>query len=245
MSGPYGYPPGFGAPPPKRTNRALWWAVGCAVALVLVVVVVAGVVLVRTLSPDGAAAPSGRTIASGAPSDCGSPGASSTVPITDRVTAGPLSFPVSAAPGWVSQSSQGFSQGAFTVGLEKRLAGQNWAAHAEVGLTAFQPKVPARLAAQRIMACMVAESTYTDYRSRLDGLTQPEAIIVDGVPATRVTGRILVSRAGLAIPGDVVTVVVIDSAPQAYFESDTPIGDDALAVVARQVFEQLKVARDV
>ncbi|GAA1085536.1 hypothetical protein GCM10009648_25680 [Tsukamurella spumae] len=64
-------------------------------------------------------------------------------------------------------------------------------------------------------------------------------------PGRRVTERVLVRKSGRSPERDLATVVVIDSARQAYFESDTPIGETASAAVAQQVFEQLKVARDV
>lgn len=224
----------------------LWWAIGGAVAVVLLVAVLAGALLVRmsgggpsTVAGPSSAAPSGGGGA------CGLPGPSSTTPITDRVVAGPVSFPVAAAPGWVPQRYQLFSPGAQSAGLRTEVPGHKWDAHAEIGLTTFAPKVSVAEAARRIIPCIVASSRYDSYRPRLEGLTEPEAITVDGVPASRVTGRILVSRPGLAIEGDVVTVVVIGAAPQAYFESDTPIGDTALAAVAQRIFEQLKVARDV
>lgn len=237
------YPPPPQAPPPARGNAGLWWGIGGgAVAVVLVVVFAA---LLMTRGPGGSSTVAGSPSSSGRASPCGLPGPSSTTTIGQRVVSGPVSFPVSAAPGWTPQRYQLFAPGAQAAGLRTTVPGHKWDAHVEVGLTTFAPKVPVAEAARRIIPCIVASSRYDSYRPRLEGLTEPEAITVDGVPAARVVGRILVSREGLAIAGDVVTVVVIDSAPQAYFESDTPIGDTALAAVAQQVFEQLKVARDV
>ncbi|BDH55698.1 hypothetical protein MTP03_06370 [Tsukamurella sp. PLM1] len=223
----------------------MWWAVGAAVVVVLLVAVIAAVLVVRSTGggSQAGAAPSSTSTATGR--TCGLPGPSSTTPIGERVVSGPVSFPVSAAPGWSPQRYQLFSPGAQSAGLRTPVPGHRWDAHAEIGLTTFSPKVSIHEAARRIIPCIVGSSRYDSYRPRLEGLTDPEPITVDGVPAARVTGRILVSRSGLAIAGDVVTVVVMDSAPQAYFESDTPIGDTALAAVANQIFEQLKVARDV
>ncbi|WP_156485805.1 hypothetical protein [Tsukamurella pseudospumae] len=239
---PYSPPP---VPPPRR-GPALWWVIGGAVALVVVVGVVATVLLVRSSgrgpSPSTVAAPSTSRTGSGG---CGMPGPGSTVPITERVVSGPLSFPVSAAPGWTAQRYQLFAPGAQTAGLRQKVPGHQWDAHAEIGQTTFAPKASAQDAARRIIPCIVASSRYDSYRPRLEGLTEPEAITVDGVPAARVTGRILVSRAGLDIAGDVLTVVVIASAPQTYFQSDSPIGDAALAAVVQNIFDHLKVARDV
>ncbi|NKY17296.1 hypothetical protein [Tsukamurella spumae] len=242
------YPPPHPPPhPPPRRGPGLWWAVGGAVALVLVVAVVAAVLLVRSPgrgpSPSTTvAAPSTSRAGSGG---CGVPGPGSTVPVTDRVVSGPLSFPVSAAPGWSPQRYQLFAPGAQTAGLRQQVPGHLWDTHAEIGQTTFAPKVSVRDAARRIIPCIVASSRYDSYRPRLEALTEPEAITVDGVPAARVTGRILVSRAGLDIAGDVLTVVVIASAPQTYFQSDSPIGDAALAAVVQNIFDHLKVARDV
>ncbi|MGZ9828589.1 hypothetical protein ACXYTP_16915 [Tsukamurella ocularis] len=235
-------PPPPAAPPPSRGNAGLWWAIGGAVLVLVLVAVLAVVALTARRGPSAetVAAPS-----SAADARCGIPGRSSRTPITDRVTAGPLSFPVSAAPGWEPQTGQAFSHGAEAVGLVQEVVAGVWQAHVEVGLTAFAPKLPAAVAAQRILACLADESAYTSYRPQLAGVNDAEAVTVDGVPAARVSARLLVERGGLPFPGDLVTVVVIDSAPQAYFESDTPIGDTALAAVAQQVFEQLKVARDV
>lgn len=241
---PYPPPPQAPPPPPARGNAGVWWAIGGAVVAVVLVAVLAAVLLARGSGGSSTVAGSSAA-ASGKASTCGLPGAGSTTPIAQRVVSGPVSFPVSAAPGWTEQRYQLFAPGAQAAGLRTTVPGHKWDAHVEVGLTTFAPKVPVTEAARRIIPCIVASSRYDSYRPRLDGLSEPEAITVDGVPAARVVGRILVSREGLAIPGDVVTVVVIDSAPQAYFESDTPIGDTALAAVAQQVFEQLKVARDV
>ncbi|KXO89336.1 hypothetical protein [Tsukamurella pseudospumae] len=248
--GGYGGPgPGFGEPAPKPPNRALWWAVGGAVVLVLAVMVTAAVVVVRNPASQGTrAAPStstGASARSGAAADCGSPGESSTTPVTERVVAGPLSFPRSAAPGWTQNGYVIFAESALGVGLKQSIAGQGWQAHVEIGLTHFGTKISSAEASRRVIGCMAAGTGYARYSPRVEALTEPEAVRVDGVPAHRVTARILVSKSGLSLAGDVVTVVVIDSAPQAYFESDTPIGDTALAAVAQQVFEQLKVARDV
>ncbi|NMD57406.1 MULTISPECIES: hypothetical protein [Tsukamurella] len=238
------YPPPPPPPAPARGNAGLWWVIGGAIVAVVLVAALATALLVREAG-DASTAAGASSAASGTASACGLPGSGSTTPITDRVVAGPLSFPVSAAPGWTPQRYQLFSPGAQAAGLRTGVPGHKWDAHVEVGLTTFAPRAPVLEAARRIIPCIVASSRYDAYRPRLEGLTEPEAITVDGTPAARVVGRILVSREGLAIPGDVVTVVVIGSAPQAYFESDTPIGDTALAAVAQQVFEQLKVARDV
>ncbi|MCS3781122.1 hypothetical protein [Tsukamurella ocularis] len=241
---PYPPPPLSPAPLPARGNAGLWWAVGGAVVAVVLVAMLA-TLLMKGGSGGSSTVAGARSAASGSASTCGLPGAGSTTPIGQRVVSGPVSFPVSAAPGWTPQRYQLFAPGAQAAGLRTTVPGHKWDAHVEVGLTTFAPKVPVAEAARRIIPCIVASSRYDSYRPRLVGLTEPEAIAVDGVPAARAVGRILVSREGLAIPGDVVTVVVIGSAPQAYFESDTPIGDTALAAVAQQVFEQLKVARDV
>ncbi|MET9328270.1 hypothetical protein [Tsukamurella sp. NPDC003166] len=240
-------PFGSGAPAPKRPNRALWWAVGVAVVLVLAVAVAAGVVVVRSQAADGAReAPSsiaGRSTTAAA--GCGTPGRSSTTPVAERVVSGPLSFPASAAPGWKQMGYTTVAESVEAQGLYLMVPGEPWQAHVEIGMTNFDAKVPSDEAARRLIPCIAAGAAYNHGAARVEAVTAPEAVVVDGVRAHRVTARFLVDRSGLSLAGDVVTVVVIDSAPQAYFESDTPIGDTALAAVAQQVFEQLKVARDV
>lgn len=243
------YPPhGPGSPPPPGSptgpGRGAWWWLAGGAVLLITVVAVAGVLLLRGTPGDRVSAPS--SAGAGSAAQCGVPGPSSTSAITDRVVSGPVSFPVSAAPGWAPQRYQLFAPGAQVAGLRQAIPGHKWDAHAEVGLTTFAPKLSIHEAARRMIPCIVASSRYSaSYQPRLEGLTEPESVVVDGVPAARVTGRILVSRVGLQIAGDVVTVVVIDAAPQAYFQSDTPIGDEARAAVAQQIFDQLKVARDV
>ncbi|CAM3888705.1 hypothetical protein TSST111916_12175 [Tsukamurella strandjordii] len=229
-------------PPPQKPNRTVWWVAGAAVVLVLVVAVAAvAVVLTRDTKGGTDAAPS--TITTEA--SCGLPGESPTVPITDRVVAGPLSFPVSAAPTWIPQDYTAYAQSALAQGLRDSIPGQSWQAHAEIGLTTFTSKITSAEAARRMVPCIAAGAGYARYSPRVEGLTEPQAVTVDGVAASRVTARVLVQKEGLNFPGDIVTVVVIDSAPQAYFMSDTPIGDEARAAVAQQIFDQLKVARDV
>ena len=72
-----------------------------------------------------------------------------------------------------------------------------------------------------------------------------ESITVDGVPAAKVTGKILVTGPNLTVAGDDVTVIVIASAPQTYAMLVIPIGRDDMAATGKAIVEQLKVAKDV
>lgn len=105
--------------------------------------------------------------------------------------------------------------------------------------------MPSSEAATRIFTCVVAGQGYQRCQPVIESVSEPEAVMVDGVFAHKVVGRVRVSYPSLSVSGDVITVVVIDSAPQSCFQPDTRFGDSARAVIAQQVLDQVKVAREV
>ena len=84
-----------------------------------------------------------------------------------------------------------------------------------------------------------------DAEPRVEGLSSAESITVDGVPAAKVTAKIMVSRPDITVTGDDMTVIVIASAPQTYAIIDIPIGYPDLEAAGKAIVEQLKVAKDV
>lgn len=258
-----GQPTGFLAPgqpapgtaePSRRSGGRLALMIGAAVVVVLAVLAGAVFGLVKLVGGDGPAAQVAQTSAA-APTTpdpgatgvaaCGYPGTGESAPISERVVAGPLSFPVSAAPGWTAQTYTTYAQSSRAAGIITPIPGQPWQAGIEIGLTAFPEKILATQAVKRMVGCIVAGQGYMNTNPTVKNQSEPQEIRVDGVNAVKITADIHVDRADVTVPGDHLTVIVIDSAPQSYFLSDTPIGDDALGQVAKDVESKLKVARDV
>ncbi|GAA4390235.1 hypothetical protein [Tsukamurella soli] len=245
--------PGAGGPgapggePPKRSRTGLWIGAGVTTVLVVLVIIAVVVGLVHHgASASVAGAPDASTAPSGAGVDsCGLPGTGASAPITDFVTSGPLSFPVSAAPGWTAQTYVTYAQSRNAAGLVYPIVGQQWQAGAEIGETTFTPTIKAADAATRMVACIAAGAGYKDADPHVANQSAAAAIKVDGVDAAKVTADIRVSRPGLSVEGDHLTVIVVETAPQTYLLTDTPIGDSGLAAVAQAIADQLRVAKDV
>ncbi|ADG77385.1 Membrane glycine and proline rich protein OS=Tsukamurella paurometabola (strain ATCC 8368 / DSM/ CCUG 35730 / CIP 100753 / JCM 10117 / KCTC 9821 / NBRC 16120 / NCIMB 702349 / NCTC 13040) OX=521096 GN=Tpau_0748 PE=4 SV=1 [Tsukamurella paurometabola] len=243
---PYGQAAYGGGQPPQKPNRTpLYIAIGVAILLVIAVIVAAVVLITRDSGSSGGPSDTTAATSAGDPNDCGMPGTGLASEITDRVASGPLSFPVSAAPGWTKESYTVYAQSTAAAGLEKSIAGQPWQAGAEVGQTNFSTKLDPKDAATRMMPCIAAGQGYNKTNPRITDLSQPEAITVDGVAAAKVTAKILVSVQGVTTPGDVVTVIVVASAPQTYALLVEPIGFPDITAALKAVSDQLKVAKDV
>lgn len=254
---PYQYPgqyPGQGPQgQPQRPKRTgLFVAIGVAVGLVIVVALAAVFLVVRSSSSEDptVAAPTSSaadtTTGGSTGGDCGMPGTGLASEITDRVSSGPLSFPVSAAPGWERESYTVYAQSIAAAGLQKSMGdGQPWQAGAEVGQTNFGSKLDPKDAAARMIQCIADGAGYNSATSKRVEQTPPESITVDGVAAAKVTGKILVTAPDVTVAGDDVTVIVIASAPQTYAMLVIPIGRDDMAATGRAIIEQLKVAKDV
>ncbi|MDF0532502.1 hypothetical protein P0W64_19165 [Tsukamurella sp. 8F] len=245
------YPAGPGGGGRSRTG--LYIAAG--VATVLVVVMIAGAIIWSTAGSGKKTTPiaGGGSTTSAAPSTsagggggaCGYPGSGISAAITTRVTSGPLSFPISAAPDWTPQTYTTYAQSRAAAGLVKALPGQPWQAGAEIGQTTWSPAISSADAATRMVDCIAAGAGYNSANPKVTGKTQPEAVKVDGVDAHKVTADIHVQKDLVTVEGDHLTVIVIESAPQTYVLTDTPIGDASLAGEAQKIIDSLKVAKDV
>ncbi|WP_019200884.1 hypothetical protein [Tsukamurella sp. 1534] len=256
----YGQQYGYGAPgqpgapggpggPQKPNRTGLWIAVGVAVLLVIAVVIAAVVVIGNSDDEPSASSPS-TSASQGDPStgaaSCGLPGTGKASEVKDRVVSGPLSFPVSAAPGWTPESYTVYAESIAAAGLEKAMGdGQPWQAGVEIGQTNFGEKLDGKDAAPRMIQCIADGAGYQSATSKKVEKSAPEAITVDGVPATKMTGKVLVQAPGVTVPGDELTILVIDSAPQTYALFIVPIGRADMAATAKAVQDQLKVAKDV
>ncbi|TWS20412.1 hypothetical protein FK529_03395 [Tsukamurella asaccharolytica] len=239
-----------GQPPQKPNRTGLYAAVGIAVVVVIAVAIAAVLLVVNSNSneSDASAGPStGPTsVTPSTGGDCGVPGTGLASEITDRVASGPLSFPVSAAPGWEKESYTVYAQSIAAAGLQKSMDdGQPWQAGAEVGQTNFNSKLDPKDAASRMIQCIADGAGYLNVTSKRVEQSAAESITVDGVPAAKVTGKILVTGDRLTVAGDDITVIVIASAPQTYAMLVIPIGRDDMAATGKAIIEQLKVAKDV
>jgi hypothetical protein len=243
--------PGGAGGRPKSGSGRLALVIGAAAVVVLLVLGGAVYGLVNWLG----SANSGDTTTAAAPTTtdpggtgvdaCGYPGTGESAPITDKVVSGPLSFPVSAAPGWTAQTYTTYAQSARAAGIIYPIAGQQWQAGIEIGLTAFPTRVSGQDAVVRMVRCIAAGQGYKNTDPQVENQSQPQKLTVDGVSAVQITADIRVSKAGVTVQGDHLTVIVIDSVPQTYFLADTPIGDSALAQVVKDVVSKLKVSKDV
>ncbi len=242
------YPPG---PPPGGPRSKLPWLILGAVA---VLGVIALVVILVVSNNTGKSPKAGPSVTASAPTSqpsnsqqtatgCTPNVSGGEKPAGDMISAGKLSFPASAAPGW-----QGFSDdqtpnliGAVGVGQEVAGASQ-WMMQAEVAVTNFVTSMDVNAQASRLMDCVANGPGYANASPTL-GPTKTSSITVDGVKAARVDADITIADPSRNVKGDSVTMIAVDTKPVTVFLGATPIGDAASAATISHVIAALKVSR--
>lgn len=227
-SGPY--PPG----PPKGPRSKTPWLIGAGIA-VLVVVALA-VTLVFTLRGHGksttaAPAPTTSTPTSQSPSsqqiatDCTPNVSGGPPPSGDSISAGKLSFPASAAPGWAPFSDDSTPNAIDATGVYQQVPGASqWIMQAEVATTNFVPSMDVAAQASKLMTCLASGPGYQNSSPTL-GPIKTSSITVDGTQAARVDADITIADTTRNVKGDSVIIVAVKTKPVTFFYGATPIGD--------------------
>jgi hypothetical protein len=242
------YPPG---PPPKGPGSKTPWLVGAGIAVLVVALVVT---LALTLGHHGkptTAAPSATTSAPTSPpgtaqqnaTDCTPNVSGGPVPSGDTVSAGKLSFPTSAAPGWTPFSDDSMPNAIDAVGVAQEVPNANqWMMQAEVAITNFVASMDVAAQASKLMTCVANGPGYAGASPTL-GPTKTSSTTVDGVQAARVDADITIADASRNVKGDSVTIIVVKTKPVTFFIGATPIGDAGSRATIDQVIAALKAAK--
>jgi hypothetical protein len=247
---PGGYPPG---PPPSGGNSKLPWLIVAGIAVLGVIVLV--VILVVSLGSRGnespTAGPSGTTSAATSgpetsmqtATDCTPNVSGGNKPTGDTVSAGKLSFPTSAAPGWqpyVDDQNPNLID-AVGLGAEVPNASQ-WMMQVEVAVTNFVTSMDVNAQASKLMDCVANGPGYVQSNPTL-GPKKTSSMTVDGVKAARVDADVTIADTTRGVKGDTVTIIAVDTKPVTIFLGATAIGDTASAAIVDKVIATLKVSK--
>jgi hypothetical protein len=246
------YPPG--QPPRGPRSKAPWLIVAALAVLAVIVLVILVVLGLNSGNKPNKAAPSTGPSSTSAPSSqpnnsqqtatgCTPNVSGGDKPVGDTVSAGKLSFPISATPGW-----QGFSDdqtpnliGAVGVGAEVPGASQ-WMMQAEVAITNFVPSMDVAAQASKLMNCVANGPGYANATPTL-GPTKTSSTTVDGVKAARVDADVTIADPARNVKGDSLVIIAVDTKPVTIFLGATPIGDAGSAGIINGVVAALKVKK--
>lgn len=262
-AGPYpGYPPGAWStgphpygPPPKPPRSQKPWLIGAAVAILIVLGLVVGLAVSRDHADKSAESTPSST--AGAPSstapapdtsaqtatDCTENISAGTSLTADRVSAGGLSFPLNAAPGWTLYSDENVPNGIDVLGVSKEVPdASRWMMQAEVGITNFVPSMDIAAQASTLMACVAIGPGYANASPTL-GPTSTSSLKVDGTDAARVDADVTIADTSRNVAGDSVTIIAVKTTPVTFFLSAVPIGDEAAGAEIDGIIAALKVKK--
>ena len=198
------FPPGWSpgpyspGPPPNRPRSKMPWLIVAGIAVLGVIALV--VILVFSLGNEKKstkANPSGPSATAGAPtsqpngSEQTATGCTPNVSGGDKpaggapISAGKLSFPANAAPGWSAFSDDQTPNLIGAVGLAQEVPGANqWVMQAEVAITNFVSSMDVSAQASKLMQCVANGPGYANASPTL-GPTKTSSITVDGIKAAR------------------------------------------------------------
>lgn len=262
-TGTYGVPqqpPPFGGgqlppQPPKKPSTKWWWIGGGFLVIAAVVALVVGLTVdwssssssnatSRSTSANPSAGSTDQTTPSNPNSalqtatDC-TPNASAATTPSGTAAAGPLSFPLSAAPGWTPYADASMPNSIAMVGAIKDMPEAQWMMQVEVGITNFVPSMSITDQAAKLIGCIAKGPGYNRAQPVLGPVTSAN-ITVDGVRAVQSDADVKVS--GRQVPGDSVRIVVVATDPVTYFFAATPIGDAPSRAIVDGVQGALKVS---
>jgi hypothetical protein len=164
-------------------------------------------------------------------------------PAGDTISAGQLSFPTSATPGWTGFSDDQTPNLIGAVGVGQEVPGANqWMMQAEVGITNFVPSMDVGAQASKLMDCVANGPGYANATPTL-GPTKASSITVDGVKAARVDADVTIADTARNVKGDSLVIVAVDTKPVTVFLGATPIGDAGSAGIINGVVAALKVQK--
>ncbi|MGB8388459.1 hypothetical protein [Mycobacterium sp.] len=243
------YPPG---PPPNGPRSKLPWLILAGIAAVgVIAVVVMLVVGLTSTHKSTTAGPSATTgVPTSQPNNSGQTATGCTPnvsggerPAGDTISAGKLSFPAGAAPGWSGFSDDQTPNLIDAVGVGQEVPGANqWMMQAEVAVTNFVPSMDVSAQASKLMECVANGPGYANSSPTL-GPTKTSSITVDGIKAARVDADIAIADTSRNVKGDSVTIVAVDTKPVTIFLAATPIGDASSAATISHVIGALKVTK--
>jgi hypothetical protein len=164
-------------------------------------------------------------------------------PVGDTISAGKLSFPASAAPGWMGFSDDQSPNLIGAVGVGQEVPGANqWMMQAEVAVTNFVPSMDIAAQASKLLGCVANGPGYANAMPTL-GPAKTSSITVDGVKAARVDADITIADPARNVKGDSVVIIAVDTKPVTIFMGATPIGDAGSAGVMNGIIGALKVKK--
>ncbi len=246
------YPPG--PPPPGGPRSKLPWLILAGVAVVGVIALV--IILVIGLGSSGnksAKPPTSQPATSAqtsqpANSEQTATGCTPNVsggekPTGDTISAGKLSFPASATPGWSAFSDDSTPNLIGAVGVAQEVPGASqWMMQAEVAVTNFVTSMDVGAQASKLMECVANGPGYANASPTL-GPAKTSSLTVDGVKAARVDADVTIADPARNVKGDSVTIVAVDTKPVTIFLGATPIGDANSAGIITKVIAALKVKK--
>jgi hypothetical protein len=247
------YPPG---PPPRGPRSKAPWLILAGVAVLGVIALV--VILVIGLNSGNKSTNASR---SAAPSSTGAPTSqpnSSMQTATDctpnvsggdkpaggaAVTAGKLSFPDTAAPGWAPFADDQTPNLIGAVGLGQEVPNaKGWMMLAEVAITNFVTSMDVTAQASKLIQCVAKGQGYASASPTL-GPVKTSSITVDGVKAARADGDATIADTSIGVKGDSLVIIAVDTKPVTIFMGATPIGDAASAGIINGIIAALKVGQ--
>ena len=242
------YPPG---PPPRGPRSKAPWLILAGVALLGVIALV--VILVIGLSSGNRSTTTSPSATTAAPTsqpnsseqtatDCGPNVSGGEKPAGGGpVTAGKLSFPDTAAPGWAPFSDDQSPNLIGAVGLGQEVPNaKGWMTLVEVAITNFVTSMDVNAQASKLMDCIASGPGYSNAQPTL-GPKKTSSIKVDGVKAARVDADVTIADKSIGVKGDSVVIIAVDTKPVTMFMGASPIGDAGLAAVVNGVIAALKV----
>ncbi|WP_156689361.1 hypothetical protein [Mycobacterium sp. Marseille-P9652] len=251
--------PGWGGPyqpgpPPGGPRSKLPWLILGGVALVGVIALV--VILVVGLSGGGGSKSNKASTSQPTSAPTSAPGSGEQTatgctpnvsggdkPTGDTISAGKLSFPASATPGWGPFSDDQSPNLIGAVGVGQEVPGANqWMMQAEVAVTNFVTSMDVAAQASKLMDCVASGPGYANAQPTL-GPTKTSTLTVDGTKAARVDADITIADPARNVKGDSVVIIAVDTKPVTVFMGATPIGDAGSAGIIGKVIAALKVRK--
>jgi len=252
---PAGWPGGPyqpGPPPGGRGSKTPWLIItGIAVLGVIVLVVILAVALTNRGTSNPASPSETTSAATSQPNNSAQTATGCTPNVSggdasatrSTISAGKLSFPTSAAPGWTPFSDDQNPNLIDAVGVGAEVPGANqWMMQVEVAVTNFVTSMDVSQQASKLMDCVANGPGYTQSQPSL-GAKQPSSATVDGVKAARVDADITIGDTARGVKGDSVTIIAVDTKPVTIFLGASPIGDAASRTTIDKVIAALKVTK--
>jgi hypothetical protein len=162
-------------------------------------------------------------------------------PTGDTISAGKLSFPTSAAPGWAVVADDSLPNAIGALGVAQEVPGANqWMMQAEVAITNFVTSMDVAAQASKLMTCVANGPGYASVSPTL-GPTKTSSMTVDGTEAARVDADVTIGDTSRNVKGDSVTIIAVKTKPVTFFLGASPIGDADSRATIDKVIAALKV----